>query len=80
MSFDFKLGMIYYGLALMILLVIGCAAMIRFIINHAFAASGHDFYVLATEKQPKCATCPFSARCPYSNGVTCHFAIKKGGL
>lgn len=80
MSFDLKLAAIYFALAIGILALIGLLAGMRFIINHAFASSGHAFYVIATQREPECATCPFNKRCPYAGGVLCRFAIKKGGV
>lgn len=74
MSLDLKLAAIYYTLALAALAVIGLLAGMRFIINHAFAVSGHASYVMATKEEPMCATCPFRKRCPYSNGATCKFS------
>lgn len=73
MSLDLKFAAIYYALSVALLVVIVLAAFIRLIINHAFAVSGHKFYLAATGKDPECATCPFNKRCPYSNGVTCKF-------
>ena len=79
MTFDLKLAAVYYGLALMVLAMIGLLTGMRFIINRTFASSGHAFYVMANKTEPQCATCPFSKRCPYSNGTKCRFSKKSGG-
>ena len=74
MSFDLKLGYVYLGLSgLTVFMLLALWAMRR-IINHAFAKSGHTFYVQSVGIEPHCATCPFNKRCPYSDGKTCKFA------
>jgi hypothetical protein len=77
MTLDLKLAFMYYGLALALLVMVALLAGMRFIINHAFASSGHAFYVIATQQEPECVTCPFNKRCPYSNGTSCRFAKQK---
>ena len=74
MTLDLKLAAIYFALAVSILLMLVLLAGMRFIINHAFASSGHNFYVLAHRSEPTCATCPFNRRCPYSSGTKCKFS------
>lgn len=73
MSFDLKLASICYSLAATVIFVLGAAWLIRRIIDGSFARAGHGAYVLLTRGEPKCDTCPFRGRCPYSGGVLCHF-------
>jgi hypothetical protein len=74
MTLDLKLAAAYYASAAAILALILLLAMMRLIINHTFAASGHAFYVISKGVEPRCATCPFRKRCPYSNGQSCMFS------
>lgn len=75
MSTDLRLAWVYFAIIVMILLLFGVAWVMRRIINHAFASSGHDLYVKAAGKEPQCITCPFNKRCPYSDGTVCRFAM-----
>jgi hypothetical protein len=74
MTLDLKLAAIYFALAGLVLLLLLLLAGMRYIINHAFASSGHAFYIIATRQEPTCETCPFNKRCPYSDGAVCKFA------
>jgi hypothetical protein len=74
MSFDIALAWVFFALSAMVAFLEGAKAFMRFVIDRAFASSQHTFYVVATGHQPRCADCPMNKRCPYSNGVVCHFS------
>jgi hypothetical protein len=78
MSLDAKLASILFGLAFLFCVwaAVLCA---RPLIFRIAAKATHDFYVTAKGAEPRCATCPFNRHCPYSDGVTCHFAPKASG-
>lgn len=79
MTLDLKLAAVYYGLAASVFILLVLLIGMRFIINHTFASSGHAFYVMATKQEPRCESCPFNNRCPYSNGTVCKFTKTGGG-
>jgi len=73
MSLDLKFAAVYFGLVILLVFMLVALWLMRRIINRAFASSGHDFYALATGHEPKCPSCPFRGRCPYSGTVACKF-------
>ena len=76
MSLDLKLATIFFGLAVMFLVITAGASLIRSTIDKAIASSGHAFYLRVTGHEPKCPTCPFKKHCPYYGIGRCAFAPK----
>lgn len=74
MTLELQVTLICFGLASLGILWLGVLTLLRWAVFHVAARATHDFYVAATGTQPRCATCPFNAKCPYSNGIQCHFS------
>ncbi len=73
MTLDTKFAAIAFALAGLVLFWLVVITVIRWAVFHIAARATHSFFVSASGEEPQCATCPFNRKCPYSNGIICHF-------
>lgn len=77
MSLDLKLAIVYFGIVVFAGLILSGRYLIRRAIDGPITHAEHAFYVTATGHDPVCSDCPMNKRCPYSNGRTCKFSVKR---